>query len=139
MGRSPEPAVAAPPVERAVSVPDVGELTEWYAEWLGLVPVATDGSASDEEVRYDLGGATLRVRRWDQAASDDASGDAEADDPRPVFTFVVASIEASAERLVVAGADFVDQGPIPVPGGRSAVFIDPFGVVHELVDDRVEG
>ena len=62
----------------------------------------------------------------------DAEVTGEPEDPRPVLTHAVDSVVAAAARLEVAGAGIVDAEPVTTPGGRSVLFVDPFGLVHEL-------
>lgn len=118
-------ATAIVGASRSVSVPDVDELVAFYRELFGLVPEA----GSDDRLRYELGGVSLEVHAW---VGGDAAADTGADDPRPVFRFEVAEMDGVIDRLIAAGVAFVDDEPVPTPGGLVAIFIDPFGVVHEL-------
>jgi predicted enzyme related to lactoylglutathione lyase len=117
---------AATDTTRTVAVPDVDELVAFYREVFGLEPVRA-GRAP----HYEQDGVILVVQPW---AGDDAAADTGANDPRPVFRFEVVDLDEVIERLVAAGAAFVDDEPVVVPGGRVALFVDPFGVVHEVFE-----
>lgn len=98
------------------------ELAAWYREHLGLEPdrVATGW------LRFAGEPAGVLV------LAGDAEVTGEPEDPRPVLTHAVDSVVAAAARLEVAGAGIVDAEPVTTPGGRSVLFVDPFGLVHEL-------
>ncbi len=98
------------------------ELAIWYREHLGLEP----DRVAPQWLRYAGEPAGVLVLAGDLEGAD------EPEDPRPVLTHAVASVIAAAARLEAAGAGIVDAEPFETPGGRSVLFVDPFGLVHEL-------
>jgi len=122
-------APAARPRPRPAAVPDVDELVAWYRELLGLEPTATTADGA----WYEHDETALHVRSWTPAeVAGNAPPDPAADDPRPVFVLRVPSIEHAMDRLEMAGASFIDREPIALPRCRAAMFLDPFGVLHEV-------
>ncbi len=122
------------PPARTAAVPDVGELVLWYRELLGLEPTAT----TSDGAWYEHDETALHVRAW---TSEELAGTAPPDpataDPRPVFVLRVPVIEDAMERLESAGAAFVDREPVELPRCRAAMFLDPFGVLHEVREPPV--
>ncbi len=110
-----------------VMTPDLDAALDFYGEALGL-PLS---GREPNQLRFDLGGASLLVFRCERPAPEHRHGA----DAASVVTFEVESLDASILALKARGVEFIhDQpGQNPAAGFSYAAFRAPGGNVHELV------
>jgi len=123
-------AVAAPaPMTLAhlmVFVPDLDRARGFYSGVLGF-PVTGEGP---DHLAFDAGGTPLLAFRGDRPTT---VGDYSRES-RAVFVFRVPSVQAAMAELKAAGVPLLHDTPGEGPTGRYAAFVDPFGIVHEVLE-----
>lgn len=60
-----------------------------------------------------------------------------ANEARAVFVFEVPDLEAAIEKLRAHNATVLHDTPGENENGRYVAFVDPFGIVHEILETRV--
>jgi lactoylglutathione lyase len=107
----------------AIHVEDVARSTRFYAEVLGLEPMARPA--------FSFPGAWFRVGREQELHLIGRRPEAPSPPRERHFAFRVDSIEAAVARLRERGQEF--EGPRPRPDGALQIFLrDPDGHMLEL-------
>jgi catechol 2,3-dioxygenase-like lactoylglutathione lyase family enzyme len=111
-----------------VFAPDVGAARAFYAGVLGL---ELERTTDDFLV---LRGANFRLIIFACSRPTDPSGYSE--QAGSAIVFAVPSLEVAVASLRANGARVLHSTPNEGPLGRYVAFADPFGTVHELVEQR---
>lgn len=108
--------------------PDLDRATVFYRDVLGMTVTAR----TERQVTLSVGGIALDIFRCGHSG---AAGN-YANEPRSVFVFGVADIEAALAHLRSHGVTLIHAVPVLTEQSRYAAFVDPFGNVHELAQPR---
>ncbi len=108
-----------------VFAPDLEAARGFYGEVLGLTFVGT------EENFLSFKGANFQLTVFScETPTQPASYSQQAGSS---LAFAVASLDAAIAELKAKGVRFLHSAPNEGPLGRYVAFVDPFGIVHELV------
>ena len=114
-----------------IFVPDLREAKRFYSEVLGF-PVRSEEA---DRVVFAHPGCDLVAFRCDRGAEvGEYSREA-----RAVLVFAVASIDETVARLRAEGIRVLHDTPASNSLGRYAAFVDPFGIVHEVLEVHPTG
>ena len=112
----------------ALTVPDFDEALAFYRDALGLAQIADWSTESGRVIILDAGRATLELFDEAQAATVDQIEAGRRVSGTVRFALEVADSEATAERLVAAGAE-QEAAPVTPPwGGRNVRVRAPDGM-----------
>lgn len=114
--------------ELIIFVPDLEKAKAFYSGVLGLAVM----EEAEGRVIFALEGVELIAFRCEkEGAVGDYSNEA-----RAAFVFEVESIDATFRDLTARGVRFLHQAPKENWQGRYAAFVDPFGIVHEILESH---
>jgi glyoxylase I family protein len=111
-----------------VFVPDLDRARAFYDGVLGF-PVTRRAL---DHVVFGSPGVELVAFRCDT----DGMVESYSREARAVFVFGVPSVAKAMETLRSQGVEFLHETPAEGPTGRYAAFVDPFGIVHEILEQR---
>ena len=109
-------------------VPDLREAKRFYCEVLGF----DISSETHDRLTFSGAGCEMVAFRCEKAGE---IGD-YANEGRSVLVFSVQSIEETIRDLKAKGVIFLHSTPADNEIGRYAAFVDPFGIVHEIMEKR---
>jgi len=109
-------------------VTDLDEARRFYAEVLGF----EISSEAHDHLTFSGAGCEMVAFRCEKAGE---VGD-YAHEARSVLVFSVQSIEEAFRDLRARGVRFLHSAPAENELGRYAAFVDPFGIVHEILEKR---
>ncbi|PJK16586.1 glyoxalase [Chryseomicrobium excrementi] len=107
-----------------VFVSDKEQARQFYSDVLELQLVDEDG----KRLIYDIGGQHLVLFETLRSVEPLAYSE----EARTVLVFTVEDVEESYRNLKERGVTFLHSRPTPQ---RYAAFVDPFGNVHEILED----
>jgi glyoxylase I family protein len=111
-----------------IFAPDLEQAKAFYAGVLGFAVQVDEPT----HLLFSSENAELVVFKCERAGS---VGDYSRES-RAVFVFEVPSINDAMRDLHAAGVVLLHEAPASGPLGRYAAFVDPFGIVHELLEAR---
>ena len=112
----------------ALTVPDFDEALAFYRDALGLTQIADWSADGGRVILLDAGRATLELFDEAQAENVDRIEAGRRVSGTVRFALEVADSEATAERLVAAGAERVADPVTPPWGGRNVRLAAPDGM-----------
>jgi glyoxylase I family protein len=111
-----------------IFVSDIGVAREFYREILGF-PIKAETADSIDFVHEGVDFTAFKCEK--DAVIEDYSNAA-----RSVFVFEVESVENSMDSLRAMGVNFLHKTPAENEFSRYAAFSDPFGNVHEILEQK---
>ena len=118
-----------------LTVPDFDEAVAFYRDALGLEQLADWSSDDGRVILLDGGRATVELFDERQAESVDRIEAGQRVSGPVRLAIEVNDLEATAERLVTAGADAVAPPVVPPWGGRNARLQSPDGMQLTLFSE----
>jgi catechol 2,3-dioxygenase-like lactoylglutathione lyase family enzyme len=123
-------------------VRDQQEALDWYTEKLGFVLKSDDPFPDNPDARWitiappDQQEIEIILQPPEWGTTCDVEERAAMIGKMPGFVLVTDDMEEAYEELTAKGVTFVDD-PMEMPWGKSALFADLYGHVHNLLEPRV--
>jgi lactoylglutathione lyase len=119
----------------ALTVPDFDQAVAFYRDTLGLQQLADWSGEDGRVILLEAGSATLELFDERQAESVDRIEAGRRVSGPVRFAISVEDLDATAERLVAAGAEAMSPPVVPPWGGRNARLRTPDGMQLTLFSE----